>query len=123
MYYHLAAVAGLGAGAGVGVARVLVVAAHVVRRVVLVRGDRALDTESVRMISHYSVYNVMSQYCPIMMSCHNIIYISLMPGSCAGSPSSRSWAGRGRSSGPGHLYRYFHEIYIWWWRGSPSMLR
>ena len=63
--YHLAAVAGLGAGAGVGVARVLVVAAHVVRRVVLVRGDRALDTESVRMISHYSVYNVKSQYCQI----------------------------------------------------------
>ena len=74
MTYHLAAVAGLGAGAGVGVAGVLVVAAHVVRRVVLVRGDRALDTESsVRMISQYSVYNVMSQYCQIMMSCHNII--------------------------------------------------
>ena len=59
-YHHLAAVAGLGAGAGVGVAGVLVVAAHVVRRVVLVRGDRALDTESGIMISQHSVYNVMS---------------------------------------------------------------
>ena len=58
-YHHLAAVAGLGAGAGVGVAGVLVVAAHVVRRVVLVRGHRALDTESDIMISQYS-YNVMS---------------------------------------------------------------
>ena len=57
---HLAAVAGLGAGAGVGVAGVLVVPAHVVRRVVLVRGHRALDTESDNMISLYSVYNVMS---------------------------------------------------------------
>ena len=103
--------AGLGAGAGVGVARVLVVAAHVVRRVVLVRGDRALDTDGDNMISQHSVYNVRSHYCQIIMSCHNIIYISLMPGSCAGSPSSRSWAGVGRSSGPGHLYRYFQDIF------------
>ena len=59
---HLAAVAGLGAGAGVGVAGVLVVAAHVVRRVVLVRGDRALDTDRDNMISQHLVYNVMSDY-------------------------------------------------------------
>ena len=58
--------AGLGAGAGVGVAGVLVVPAHVVRRVVLVRGDRALDTDSDNIISQHSVYNVMSQY--IVMS-------------------------------------------------------
>ena len=58
--------AGLGAGAGVGVAGVLVVAAHVVRRVVLVRGHRALDTDSVMMISQHSVYNVRSDY--IVMS-------------------------------------------------------
>ena len=74
------------------------------------------------MISHYSVYNVMSQYCPIMMSCHNIIYISLMPGSCAGSPSSRSWAGRGRSSGPGHLCRYFHNVLKYIFGGGEGHL-
>ena len=59
-YHHLAAVAGLGAGAGVGVAGVLVVPAHVVRGVVLVRGHRALDTESDNMIAQYSGYNVRS---------------------------------------------------------------
>ena len=58
--------AGLGAGAGVGVAGVLVVPAHVVRRVVLVRGHRALDTDSGIMIFQYSGYNVMSHY--IVMS-------------------------------------------------------